>query len=299
MVKVEELMAMIRRPCMRWSGAAVLILVLGCDPAAPAATDGPVGSSSDAQSTGGSDGGGGMSGSTGTTDGVEPNPQPTTGTAEEFQCNQWTQNCPEGEKCALYSQGGDDNNDFDAAKCVPVVDPPKQLDELCISEGEFGDGLDDCDAGLICVGIGPTKNGTCVPLCQGLEDDPLCPEDWLCAGGSGNFFDLCLPSCDPLAQDCIEGTGCYGTEYGFVCMPDKSGDEGQLFDPCQFSNSCEPGLYCGPTFASPECMQSDVLGCCTPICELGGSCPAGTDCAAVWDPPHPDYPDVGVCVAPS
>ena len=290
-------MAMTRRPCMRWSDPLVLALMLGCDPVTPETTDGPVGSSSGAQTTGGGGEDDGTTGSTGTTDGVDPNPQPTTGTAEEFQCNQWTQNCPDGQKCALYSQSG--SGEFDAAKCVPVVDPPAQLGELCISEGEVGDGLDDCDAGLICAGLGPTKNGTCVPLCQGLEDDPLCPEDWLCVGGTGNFFDVCQPSCDPLAQDCLEGTGCYGSEYGFACMPDKSGDEGQLFDPCQFANVCEPGLYCGPSLASPECVQNEFMGCCMPICELGGTlCPEGTECVGWQDPPHPDYPEVGVCMAP-
>lgn len=287
---------MTRRPYIRWSGALGLALGLGCDPVAPATTEGPVGSSSGAQTSGGGPEDG-TSGTSGTTDGVEPNPQPTTGTAEEFECNQWTQNCPEGQKCALYSQGGG-SGDFDAARCVPVVDPPRQLGELCIAEGEFGDGLDDCDAGLICSGIGPTKNGSCIPLCQGLEDDPLCPEDWLCAGGIGNFFDMCLPSCDPLAQDCLEGTGCYGSEYGFVCAPDRSGDEGQLHESCAYANACEPGLFCGPPSVSPEC-PGQALGCCTSICELGGTaCPAGSECLAWQEPSHPDYPAVGICAVP-
>lgn len=289
-------MTMTQRYLRRCGGAVVLVLALGCDsPAPPASSEGPAASSSGG--TTGTSGGGDAGGSTGTSGGVEPNPQPTTGTAEAFECNHWTQNCPAGQKCNLYSQGGD--QDIDAAKCVPLVDPPRKLEETCTTEGGFGSGLDDCDAGLICWANGPNDMGRCYPTCQGLKDDPLCPEGWLCASGGGNFFDLCLPPCDPLAQDCIEGNGCYSSEHGFVCGPDISGSEGQLHDPCTSANDCDPGMLCGPPSVAPECGPDGPVGCCTPLCELGGgACPPGSECVAYDDPPDPKLPSLGFCVVP-
>jgi len=79
-------MVMTRRDLRRCGGAVVLVLAFGCDsPAVPASSEGPA-ASPGGETTGTSGGGGGEAGgSMGSSGGVEPNPQPTTGTEEAFE----------------------------------------------------------------------------------------------------------------------------------------------------------------------------------------------------------------------
>ena len=75
----------------------------------------------------------------------------------------------------------------------------------------------------------------------------------ICADGAGgcgdgqctNFvnldFGICLPSCDPVMQNCPEGTGCYGVAGGHACV--GAGDS-VVGDECEFANSCVPYLGC-------------------------------------------------------
>jgi hypothetical protein len=96
----------------------------------------------------------------------------------------------------------------------------------------------------MCWNVDPeTNQGTCAGFCVGNENDPHCdhPGDECSISGSG--FAICLPTCDPLAQDCPEGEGCWGAGP-FFCAGDASGDMGAYGDPCEFVNVCDPVGVC-------------------------------------------------------
>jgi hypothetical protein len=60
-------------------------------------------------------------------------------------------------------------------------------------------------------------------------------------------FILCIPACDPLAHDCPSGQVRLQHDLVgslFACTIDLTGDEGQLYDPCESANGCDPGLLC-------------------------------------------------------
>lgn len=273
-----------------------IIATIGCDPdpVQGTATEAPQPSSSGEGSSSGS--GGGSEGTGEGTSTGEPEPvDPTDG--GEIDCDLWTQNCPEGQKCTLYDNDGP--QELDGAKCVPVVEPPKQLGDLCQWEDGFGSGLDDCDEGLFCWVQGPNDQGQCVPLCQGDPEDPQCPEGTACADGVGYFLYVCLPECEPLQQNCLEGTMCVLSRDAFVCALDKSGDAGQLYDPCTYANACDPGHVCAKPDVAEDCVSQGVSGCCVPFCQVGGmSCPPELECVTLLDPDtQPEYSHVGVCMS--
>ena len=112
---------------------------------------------------------------------------------------------------------------------------------------------------------------------------------------------MCLPSCDPLAQDCEASNElCIpnpGIE-GYICTLDASGDMGPYGTPCNFINVCNSGLICIDPAGVPEAECASASGCCSPMCSIssGDPCPgAGQTCEPVFDPQPPGFEDVGVC----
>lgn len=201
-------------------------------------------------------------------------------------CNIFKQDCPAGMKCMPYADdgGGSWNND----KCVPVVEDPKQLGESCFAaEGGVG-GVDDCDLGLMCWDVDAQNQGICFELCSGGPDVATCkaPKTSCAVYGEATLA-LCLPWCDPLAQDCDPWDVCIGIPAGegFYCVGDASGDEGQLHDPCMYEGECDAGLWCVDSASAVECDQMQET-CCEPVCDLSlpESCPgAGQVCNAYFD----------------
>lgn len=123
--------------------------------------------------------------------------------------------------------------------------------------------------------------------------------------GIDSTLNLCIPSCEPLLQDCL-GTGdaCYANDFYFICHQDTSGEEGQANDPCGVLSDCDPGLQCTlEAFVGMGCAPGS-LACCTPFCQFpGGACPnPDQQCLQYLDPmqPLPDDPelDVGLCGVP-
>lgn len=219
------------------------------------------------------------------------------------ECNPFTQDCKRGEKCAPYADdgGGSWNND----KCVPVDPDPDQPGESCIVHEPNNSGLDSCDVGAVCWHVDTrTLTGTCTPLCTGNADMGICPDDLLCAVYNEGTLPLCLPACDPLQQDCPAGDLCIGHPNGeaFLCVLDASGDEGQVFDPCDYLNSCDPGLLCNDATAASECDPGEQ-GCCLPFCDLTLplDCPGAMQtCQPYFEMgTAPDgYENVGYCALP-
>jgi hypothetical protein len=105
-------------------------------------------------------------------------------------------------------------------------------------------------------------------------------------------------------QDCPEGSACYPEENGFFCSPDASGpDLGEIGDPCEYINVCNPGGWCAPAESVPDCV--DASGCCAAFCDItepdpDATCPALTECIAyhMEGTAPPGEEDIGVCVLP-
>lgn len=213
------------------------------------------------------------------------------------QCNSWLQDCPDGEKCVPYSYYG---GIWDANKCVPVLGD-QAPGELCTYSG-LEDSLDDCDATSFCWDVMEFDGqlwGICAAFCTGTPDDPECPEDKSCLLAQRDTINLCVGSCDPIAQDCGEGIGCYWV-YDFVCM--LSSDDFPPGTPCSLPNECAEGNVCVGAETLPACEGSS---CCTAFCENGlGDAPCaavpGTACVPFFEDgaAPPNYDHVGVCLSP-
>lgn len=218
-------------------------------------------------------------------------------------CSLWEQNCPRGQKCTAYSSNG--ASEFDATRCVDVVRDPRGVGESCNAFDQRA-GQDDCELGTICWHVDPdTLVGECVGFCEGTETEPSCDDPCAdCVISGATVLALCLSACDPIAQDCDEGSACYPVNDTFVCAPDAGADEGAIGSTCEFINVCDPGNFCAPAENLPAC---DGTGCCAPYCDVGANdgCDAllpGTVCRPWFeDLPAPscvDFERVGGCLAP-
>ena len=196
--------------------------------------------------------------------------------------------CDEGFKCAPV---GDPKNGFELW-CVEVQESPRTLGDACVLLCEETDGVDDCDVGLFCVA------GACRALC--LPADEICNDvNDSCFTDPSAPFGVCLPSCDPLAQDCGIGFTCIPDPPStFVCLPDASDDGADQGATCVFANSCNPGFMC----IEPEDEGCGAgTGCCSAYCDLGSPVCANAEheCQVVLASPSPGYETVGVCALPA
>lgn len=215
-------------------------------------------------------------------------------------CDVWAQDCPPGEKCAPYANdGGGAWNDL---KCVPVVDDPAQPGEPCVAEGGGVSGIDDCALGAYCWEVDPEGKGTCISLCSGAPESPVCPSGSTCATTGDGVINLCLLNCHPLEDPCAGDDLCVGYNGEFVCVLDTSGDGGQVNDPCEYVNACDPGLSCIDATYAGEC-DGLSYGCCQPFCdttEPNACAGAGQECLPWYDEmtAPAGFENVGVCAVP-
>jgi len=224
---------------------------------------------------------------------------PDFGTLEPA-CDVFAQDCPEGEKCSAYASNG--ATFWNNTKCVPAgTQAPGQS---CTAEGGGISGIDDCQLGAMCWDTDGGSQGTCVALCTGTEDKPVCAADDACAIANEGVLNLCLPVCDPLAQDCADDEVCVAIGEVFVCIDDDSGDTGVANDPCTALNACDQGLACVSQDAAIECPPQ--TGCCQPFCDTTDPdpmCPNPDQACVPWfaammqDPP-PGLEKIGFCSIP-
>ncbi len=210
----------------------------------------------------------------------EPLPDPPAGflnpldVPSSTECSIYAQDCPIDQKCIpIANDGGNAWNDW---ACRPLVPDPDAVGESCtLTQGSGVDGYDTCERHAMCWRVNEDLEGTCVGYCAGEQTNPVCLEaDAACLISGDGFLAVCIPTCNPLAQDCAQDEGCYPVDTGFTCAPDASGDAGLEGDPCEFINACDPGLYCGPP--GPDC---EGPRCCRPYCELSQPvCPMGSEC---------------------
>ncbi len=228
------------------------------------------------------------------------------GNSVSIECSVWDQDCPEGEKCMPWANDG--GNSWNATRCSPVSPDPGQPGDPCTVEGSGVSGVDDCDVATMCWGVDPETNmGTCVAFCMGSENNPVCDDPTTaCSIANEGTLILCLPTCDPLLQNCMDGEGCWGIDDDFVCAPDAGGEMGAYGDPCEFLNVCDPGLFCANPDVVPGCASA---GCCSEFCDMSDPM-AGANCAGAgggqmcipWfekGQAPPGYEDVGACAIPA
>ncbi len=206
--------------------------------------------------------------------------------------------CPDGFKCAPYATDG--GVAWDANKCVPVAgnDTPG---EGCTVEGSGTSGYDSCVAGALCTNVDMNNTGICVALCRGTMESPACSPGLACLSTNGAVLNLCVQACDPLAQNCmLDGQACIPDDGEFLCVDDASGGVQMDGTPCLYINECGPGLFCGVKELAPVvCADVGDADCCLSFCDLSDdACPGTTVCAAYFEPPSPDYPQVGYCADP-
>lgn len=218
----------------------------------------------------------------------------------QVECDIWEQDCPEGQKCNAWSSDGDSS--WDSTKCVPVVPNADPIGAPCTVEGGGASGLDSCAKGAMCWGVDEqTGMGTCVEQCTCAPENPICSADSSCLIANEGVLALCLPVCDPLDPNgCPDGQVCVGNAGEpqlFLCVVDASDDEGQLGDPCEFVNACDPTLLCADPSLLPGCdIQS--AGCCVPFCDLSApDCPQGASCLPWFEPGQAPkcLENIGVC----
>jgi hypothetical protein len=224
---------------------------------------------------------------------VPPNDQVLTP-----ECDPFLQDCPDGEKCVPYASTG---GTWDAFKCVPVTGE-QATGEPCSYAGAV-EASDDCDENGGCWSVQELEGewvGTCHAFCQGSADDPECPEGSSCFIGGSGLPAYCIPTCDPVAQDCGLGLGCYfdGSDFDCAVSPQNI----PAGEPCEFINDCAPGLVCSDPELLPTCNGAS---CCVLFCnlDLGDTqCDAtpGTTCQPFYenDTAPPGYEHVGVCIVP-
>jgi hypothetical protein len=219
------------------------------------------------------------------------------GGGNTFECDVFAQDCPEGEKCMPWANDG--GSAWNATRCSPIAPDPGQPGDPCTVEGSGVSGIDDCDLGAMCWNVTPDGDGTCIEMCSGSPDAPQCDTSGtVCTVSNEGALAICQPLCNPLAQECDTGEGCYPIQGVVVCAPDASGDMGGAGDPCEYINACDDGLFCAGAAAVPGCAGS--VGCCSPFCTVGddSACLVGQTCTPMYPPgeaPLACVEDVGMC----
>jgi len=223
-----------------------------------------------------------------------PTPSPPTVLRGLALCSPWTQNCPSGEKCTSMV---DPALGTDTTGCVAVARTPGRPGDACTNETDGTDGVDTCERGAVCwTHELLAREGSCVAQCKGNESNPICVDPRTsCVVSKGGTSTLCLPHCDPLAQDCSGASVCQHDGEVFVCVPEDAAGTAELHEACDATTTCAPGLSCVDTAARFGCAGPL---CCAQSCDLrGGACPRGQACAPLY--PEPDAPPgdehLGVC----
>jgi len=224
---------------------------------------------------------------------------PDGGLDPEIECDVFAQDCGPGKKCTAWADNG--GGAWNATKCVEVTGD-KVPGDVCTTAGGGVSGMDDCEVGAMCWNVNDRNEGICVALCTGTPDAPVCDDGFACAIANDGVLNLCLPTCDPLLQDCAGADLCIPNGNNFLCVLDASGAGGKAGDACEALNGCDKGLVCLNTAAaSSECMQG-ATGCCSPFCDFvkqDTMCPPGTECVQWFDPMDPNTPPdsdaIGVC----
>lgn len=224
-------------------------------------------------------------------------PGPGVDIGRRPECDPFDQDCPEGEKCVVYSTRGDA---WDDNKCVPVLGEGQPGDP-CTYSNSF-ESTDDCGQDSFCFNLIVDEEqqlvGQCKAFCTGNVNDPVCDEGQFCFLAPG-IINLCQPTCDPLAQDCVgEADGCYWANGDFICLVTQTSGPGGA---CDQTNECPVGQACLDAYGLPACESSS---CCSDFCDVQDpeACPDEVlECVNFFEQGTPEFeqsPNLGVCFAP-
>jgi hypothetical protein len=208
----------------------------------------------------------------------------------------------------------DDPNDCDplqqtgcegGARCTWIIGEGGAGSTACAPGGTVGtggacthdaDGVDDCEGGNICT------FGKCTAIC----DVDAASGDCACLRLGGWFADrddvgACVPECDPVAQDCVDGDdACYlvaGEPTFTVCHPLRE-DAGFQGDACFYAvGGCGVGFGCLVPDNEAATMR---CGAYCPLGEGGALCASfvgsGFGCVPLATIGVNGYEDLGVCM---
>jgi hypothetical protein len=205
-------------------------------------------------------------------------------------CDPWAQDCPAADKCSWEQVAG-----VAQTRCVPVEPDAKLPGEPCNVFGDPTSGYDDCVLGAICAHVDARNQGMCLALCGGSPAQPVCADELATCDVCPDCPSVCLPLCDPLAQDCEAGFACTPSPGSFACQPSEQLGTGELGDPCEYGYQCSPGNACIDASKVPGCPSE---GCCSPFCSTSEpDCPNALVCVPWFDTDSPPLPDLGVCQA--
>lgn len=108
-------------------------------------------------------------------------------------CNLFTQDCDELERCASWD--GNADGEYDRTRCAPLDPRPAQVGEPCVSEGSHASGIDNCVAGAMCLSDDPTEvEGICRAACVGNPFTATCDDPAMECVITEWFFAWCLPA---------------------------------------------------------------------------------------------------------
>ncbi|MBV1860198.1 MAG: hypothetical protein KUG77_17425 [Nannocystaceae bacterium] len=223
------------------------------------------------------------------------------GGPNETYCTVWEDDgwCPRGEACRPFANDG--GRTWNANRCSPIADDPDLIGDPCVVEDSAVSGFDSCEARSMCLGVDPKSlQGTCVAYCDGTEGAPVCADPTTtCAVGNDGVVAVCLPSCDPMLQNCGKGeicTGNWGEPARFFCMlPSVPYFNAAGVQPA----ACDQGNV----GVSPELVDGCLKGepCCTSFCDpsLPDSCMDGLECT-LWTAEGmcPGICDEAICLSP-
>jgi hypothetical protein len=213
---------------------------------------------------------------------------PTLCSLDELSvCDEFAQDCPEGEKCVPFHI-----DDCSFQRCETITGD-KLAGEPC-SVGEMGG--DDCGVDSWCYPgtFNLEAPAVCIPFCQGTPDESSCPEPTeVCVYDFVEYHGPlgCRPICDPLMPEgCNAVERCTLSHDGqsdFACVLGGAVADGEV---CDHHQQCDSGL-CVLDESLLECAGES---CCSPWCDLmAPNCAMGLECVPVEvDDPNST---VGVC----
>lgn len=216
-------------------------------------------------------------------------------------CDLFAQDCNAGDKCMPYDDEA--AGTWTTTGCFEIDPSPAQPGDVCDAPGGGTAGTDTCDIGSMCWEVDDvTEEGVCVAMCNGPAVNPPCDDPATsCVIANDGLIVLCLPTCDPILQDCAGDQGCYPVSGGFNCLPHDADNSDEEGDTCEFLNGCAPGLVCIAADAYGAACAGGA--CCSPACDtdLAPNCPEVIQECVSWfeeGAAPPGLEDVGVCAVP-
>lgn len=276
----------------RAASALALLALAACSSADEASNGDSFESAGSGISSSAEAGDGDGDGDEGESDGAETEQDPTLdlGGPPTAACDPWAQDCPVGDKCSWERVAG-----VAQTRCVPVEQAAKLPGEACSVFGDPDSGYDDCVLGALCTHVDARNQGVCMALCGGSPAEPICAGEFETCEVCPDCPSLCVPLCDPLAQDCEPGFACTPGSGTFACQPNGQLGTGALGDPCEYGFQCKPGFAC---IDAPKVPGCEGAGCCAPFCSASEpDCPNELVCVPWFDTDSPPLPDLGVCQA--